>query len=679
MNITKTKSYYTSRLTRIAVLMALLMSSLSSMAYDFEVIIYSGKPMYFNIIGDNEVCITYKDTTYNSYDGNYTEDEYDWYTSNYGTEHWNCMGIPDEVTYNGKSYRVTAVGENAFRGCTSINKIDWGKRKYLKHIDTNAFRGCSSLKSVGLPPNLETISAHAFEGCSFIHVVSFPRSVNLIDTCAFMGCSRLKYIGLSSPVKIGPKAFIGTNLRGHQLTGGIAINCTSTTPPVLADSTVFDYTHYASSVVKVLYSLEELFRGDENWNRFVNIQRLPYDFSAQNSNHKTIYYRINNEHEVGVSPANEVYYGTYGYGNYNIPETVNYGGKTYRVTSVEYKAFYLSAQPCNVTLPNSVKRISDLAFGNSFVENVILGDSVETIGRGAFNACQITNIHFPKSVIFIGDSALYNTPELRTITVEDGNPVYDSREGCNALIETATNRLIAGGGYCTEIPSTVTSITDYAFYGKSRLGHITIPGSIRRVSNYAFFACGNLSQVTLSEGIKCIGGGAFCFTGLTSVVIPNSVDTIEEAAFEVSNKIKRVVLGSGLKYLGSRAFSKGSNAGLTSAIDTVICYATTPPQMAATCFAGAYNRATLLVPIESITLYKADPNWSRFHKIRAIGVPEIPGDVNFDYEVNIADVNSLVDIILGGTDNSDGLSDVNGDNEVNIADINAIINYILSH
>ena len=662
---------------RIAVLLTLIICSLSSLAYDFEVT-NSGKPMYFNIIGEDEVCITYKDTTYNSYDGNYTEDEYDWYTSNYGTEYWHCMGIPDEVTYNGKTYRVTAIGENAFRGCTSINKIDWGKRKYLKHIDTNAFRGCSNLKSVGLPPKLEIISAHAFEECSFIHAVSFPQSVNLIDTCAFMGCSRLKYIGLSSPVKIGPEAFNGTNLRGHQLTGGIAIKCSSTTPPVMADSTVFDSAHYASSVVKVLYSLGGQFRADENWNRFVNIQRLPYDFSAQNNNYRTIYYRINNEQEVGVSPADEVYYGTYsGYGDYNIPEAVNYNGKSYRVTSVEYKAFYFSPVPCNVTLPNSVIRISDWAFGNSFVENVILGDSVETIGKGAFNASQITNIHFPKAVISIGDSALYNTPELRTITVDEDNPFYDSREDCNALIETSTNRLIAGGGYCTEIPSTVTSITDYAFYGKSRLGRITIPGSIRRVGIYAFLACDNLSQVTLSEGIKCIGGGAFCLTGLTSVVIPNSVDTIEEAAFEASNKIKSVVLGSGLKYLGSRAFGRGNNLG-PSVIDTVICYATTPPQMAATCFAGAYQQATLLVPQASLDLYKGDQNWLRFNKIRAIGVPEMPGDVNFDYEVNIADVNSLIDIILGGTDKSDGLSDVNNDGEVNIADINAIINMIIN-
>ena len=98
----------------------------------------------------------------------------------------------------------------------------------------------------------------------------------------------------------------------------------------------------------------------------------------------------------------------------------------------------------------------------------------------------------------------------------------------------------------------------------------------------------------------------------------------------------------------------------------------------ANCFEGAYGRATLLLPQASLELYKNDPNWSQFYKIRAIGVPEIPGDVNVDYEINIADVNSLIDIILGGVDYSDGLSDVNKDGEITIADINAIINLIIS-
>ncbi len=607
--------------------------------YDFSVN-HSGQDIYYRIIGDDEVCITYKDSNYNSYQGNYVEDVYDFYEDFfYQDQRWHGLSIPHEVTYNGKTYRVTAIDENAFRDCTSINKINMTRASQvwpipIKTIGANAFKGCTGLRSVSLPEVLETIGDHAFEGCANLHVISFPSTVNKIDSCAFMNCSRLVAITLKSPMQIGSKAFSGTNLRGHELTGGIAINCTSTTPPVLADSTVFDVSHYTNSIVKVLYSLVGTFRADEKWNRFVNIQKLPYDFKAKDNNNYDIWYRINNENEVGVSPDNEVIYGTYGYGNRDIPETVNYQGHTYRVTSVENRAFYFSSID-KVVIPNSVKRIGDLAFGKSNVEEVILGDSVETIGIGAFNETPwLRKLHFPKSVKEIGDSALFNTTALNGITVDRDNPYYDSREDCNALIETATNRLIAGGGNCTEIPSSVTSITDYAFYGKKYLSRISIPGSIRRVGLGAFGYCDNLYQVTFSEPTKCIGAVAFAFSGLTSVVIPNSVDTIEEGAFAVCQKLKKVTLGSGLKYLGAQAFGKGN--GGTSVIDTVVCYAATPPRMgAANCFSGAYNRATLLVPQASLELYKNDPNWSQFYKIVAVessGINEISVDDGTPWE-----------------------------------------------
>lgn len=591
------------------------MACLETKTYDFEV-----NKIYYNIIADDEVCITYRDTTYNSYQGTYSEEEYDWFVNNFRPEYWRGMGIEGNVTYGGKTYLVTAIGENAFRDCTSLNMLEWIDHQNIKQIGANAFKGCTNLKSVDLPRNLQTIGAHAFEDCSFLHVIEIPSTINLIDTCAFMGCSRLKYVSLASPMKIGPKAFSGTNLRGHTLTGGIAIECSSATPPLLADSTVFDSTHYANSKVKVLYSLGGLFRADENWNRFVNIQRLPYDFKVN-----SIYYRITNEHELGVSPDNEVFYKTYA-GNVTIPESVTYCGQDYRVTSIEMAAFYFS-DISKVIVPNSVKRIGNLAFGKSFVEEVILGDSVETIGYGAFNESSLKKINFPKSVKHIGDSALVNTPSLSTITVDPDNPYYDSREDCNALIETANNRLIAGGSKCTEIPSSVTSITDFAFYAKDGLSRITIPGSIHRIGNHVFVFCENLSQVTFSEPLESIGVMAFSFTGLTSVVIPNSVDTIQEAAFGGSSKIKKVTLGSGLKLIGQEAFSPGS---AQTSIDTVVCYATTPPVMEnINCFNGAYGRATLFVPQASLELYKNDPNWSQFYKIVAIessGIDEIPVD-----------------------------------------------------
>lgn len=584
--------------------------------YDFASNDNNYGQIYYNIIGDDEVCITCRDSNYNSYQGTY----YDSFEGGRG------MGIPDNVTYNGKNYRVTAIGENAFRDCTGIDLIDWVNKDRIKSIGPNAFKGCSNLRYVNLPQKIETIGAHAFEGCIKIPTMWFRESVNLIDTCAFMGCSGLKAIEFKSSMRLGPKAFSGTNLRGYDLTKGVAIFCSLWTPPVLADSTVFDSTHYANSVIKVPYSRVEHYRNTENWGRFTNIRRMPYDFKEGN-----IYYRINNENEVGVSPDNELFYGSYS-GNVNIPETVLFEGKTYQVTSIERAAFYF-CDISSVTVSNSVKRIGDLAFAKSFVGTVILGDSVETIGYGAFNESLLKKINFPKSVKHIGDSALVNTPSLSTITVDPDNPYYDSREDCNALIETANNRLIAGGSKCTEIPSSVTSITDFAFYAKDGLSRITIPGSIHRIGNHVFVFCENLSQVTFSEPLESIGVMAFGFTGLTSVVIPNSVDTIQEAAFGGSSKIKKVTLGSELKLIGQEAFSPGS---AQTSIDTVVCYATTPPVMEnINCFNGAYGRATLFVPQASLELYKNDPNWSQFYKIVAVessGINEISVDDGTPWE-----------------------------------------------
>ncbi len=78
-----------------------------------------------------------------------------------------------------------------------------------------------------------------------------------------------------------------------------------------------------------------------------------------------------------------------------------------------------------------------------------------------------------------------------------------------------------------------------------------------------------------------------------------------------------------------------------------------------------------------LTIYRGE---LEFYPIVIEGpiIPFLPGDVNGDGEVNIADINALIDIILGGTDNSEGRSDVNRDGEVNIADINAVIDIILN-
>ena len=95
----------------------------------------------------------------------------------------------------------------------------------------------------------------------------------------------------------------------------------------------------------------------------------------------------------------------------------------------------------------------------------------------------------------ISDYVFNDTPSLQSITVDSNNPAYDSRDNCNALIETASNTLMAG---CqnTVIPTSVTSIGKSAFHQCSTLTSITIPRNVVRIGEGAFSWCKGLTTIT---------------------------------------------------------------------------------------------------------------------------------------------------------------------------------------
>ena len=157
---------------------------------------------------------------------------------------------------------------------------------------------------------------------------------------------------------------------------------------------------------------------------------------------------------------------------------------------------------------------------------------MEVIEWSAFQCCTaLASITIPASVMEIGCSAFADCPSLASISVSEGNEVYDSRDNCNAIIHTATNILILG---CptTVIPHSVTEIGADAFYGCTALTAITIPDSVKVIGSYAFSGCTGLTSITLPSSVREIGESVFenC-TGLTSITIPNSVKKIGEYAF----------------------------------------------------------------------------------------------------------------------------------------------------
>lgn len=119
-----------------------------------------------------------------------------------------------------------------------------------------------------------------------------------------------------------------------------------------------------------------------------------------------------------------------------------------------------------------------------------------SIGGYAFYGCNgFTSIAIPSSVINIGVGIFNGCKNLESISVENGNTVYDSRERCNAIIKTATNTLIAGGKSST-IPNSVTCIGESAFAGRTSMTSLTIPSSVTSIGRSAFFGCTGLVSVT---------------------------------------------------------------------------------------------------------------------------------------------------------------------------------------
>ena len=240
------------------------------------------------------------------------------------------------------------------------------------------------------------------------------------------------------------------------------------------------------------------------------------------------------------------------------------------ITTLPKRAFYKSTNVKNIILPNTLITIGEEVFYQSKLKSILIPAHVTTIDTSAFSDCTaLTSVEIPASVETIEAAAFRNCSSLLSVTFEKGSLLKTI--GGQGLLNYDTESYGAFS-YCTaltfiEIPASVETIEASAFGGCSSLSSIIfedgallktiggnafrackkliaieIPANVEIIEDAAFRGCSFLSIVTFKKGshLKAIGGGktidgAFSYcTALTTIEIPASVETIEKAAFKYS-------------------------------------------------------------------------------------------------------------------------------------------------
>ena len=149
-----------------------------------------------------------------------------------------------------------------------------------------------------------------------------------------------------------------------------------------------------------------------------------------------------------------------------------------------------------ITLPQGEYVVNQYAFmNNEKIKEVIIPEGVTAVGDNAFDGCHnLTSIRISSTVVDFGVNCFYWCNNLENIIVDENNPIYDSRDNCNAVIFKQYNLLVIG---CkgTVIPESVSTIVDFSFPGSTDLEGIIIPKTVNSISSYAFFQCNSLKDI----------------------------------------------------------------------------------------------------------------------------------------------------------------------------------------
>ena len=383
---------------------------------------------------------------------------------------------------------VTSIGSSAFSHCTSLTSITIGNG--VTSIGESAFYNCTSLSSVTIPDSVTSIGNRAFYECTRLTSVTIPDSVTSIGSSAFSHCESLTSVTIpDSIISIGSSAFL---------------NCTSLSSVTIPDSvtSIGDYAFLnCTSLISVTIPNSVTSIGNRAFYECTRLTSVTIPDSVTSIGESAFY---NCTGELLIN--SKIVENNYKYDN--TPSDKGgwlYGAKFTKLTIVDNitqigsYAFSRCKSLTSVTIPDSIISIGSYAFdyctsltrvnivdlsawcniefGNVYanplcwahklyingtlIKDLVIPDSVTSIGRSAFTCTSLTSVTIPDSVTSIGGGAFNECTLLTSVT----------------------------------IPDSVTSIGDYAFCFCKSLTSITIGNGVTSIGESAFYNCTSLKEV----------------------------------------------------------------------------------------------------------------------------------------------------------------------------------------